>query len=641
MNKKVFKNKAFIFLCVLLLTSSIFTSFAVGQGSTLPSTRTGGYDYTDNRAPSQNPPGGLAASQVPLFIVFGFDDNSNVEGMQWITNLFKSKKNPTGTGNSATYDGTTAKITFYHPSSFMNTNPSLKQAWQLAFEAGNEVGSHTNTHPSGGSYSVSQWQSEMTISVDSLSKPYSQGLGVPLSQIIGFRSPYLEYNENMPTAAKNTGFWYDCSIEEGSEPDQDGTNFFWPYTLDGGSPGNAASVAAGEPGIKPIGKYPGLWELPVYNVIVPPDNKCAQYGVAAGFRTSMKNKRPSIFNESAGKITGFDWNLWDDFSMTKEQFVATLKYSLDQRLQGNRAPMTFGAHSNYYNVAFKQQAMQEFIDYALTKPEVRIVSARQMLDWLRNPVPLNGGTTITPSPTNTPTPTPEQPNGYKISGYICPDFSFTASAAPSIKSGFMIECAGQVVYSDKNGYFELNSLVKNEAGYSIVIKKANYLRRTVTGIKGNSQIGTPVEPLDVWAGDINGDGAINMSDIVELITAYNTSAGDTNYKEGYDFDKDLAVNMSDIVIIIKHFNQTSENYLHPANIITQPTQSTATPTPTVTPTPTEKPQTTPAVEAWKTGVNYVKGQMVTYQSSTYKCNLDHLSQDGWDPSSVPALWTKV
>ena len=38
---------------------------------------------------------------------------------------------------------------------------------------------------------------------------------------------------------KAAGFWYDCSIQEGTDLDQDGTNFFWPYTLDQGSPGHA------------------------------------------------------------------------------------------------------------------------------------------------------------------------------------------------------------------------------------------------------------------------------------------------------------------------------------------------------------------------------------------------------------------
>jgi hypothetical protein len=106
----------------------------------------------------------------------------------------------------------------------------------------------------------------------------------------------------------------------------------------------------------------------------------------------------SWFDVGSGKITGFDFNLWVSFKMTKAEFLATMKYSLDQRLKGNRAPFLFGAHTDYYSskytappnatVAERQAAIEEFIDYAISKPEVRVTSAKQVLDWIRNPEPL-------------------------------------------------------------------------------------------------------------------------------------------------------------------------------------------------------------------------------------------------------------
>ena len=77
---------------------------------------------------------------------------------------------------------------------------------------------------------------------------------------------------------------------------------------------------------------------------------------------------------------------------------ATLKYTLDLRLRGNRAPFAFGAHSDIYSskytaaegasVAERQQAMEELIRSALSKSEVRVVTVKQILDWIRNPVPI-------------------------------------------------------------------------------------------------------------------------------------------------------------------------------------------------------------------------------------------------------------
>jgi hypothetical protein len=106
----------------------------------------------------------------------------------------------------------------------------------------------------------------------------------------------------------------------------------------------------------------------------------------------------SWFDAESGKITGFDYNLWVTFSMTKAEFLATMKYSFDQRLLGNRAPFTFGAHTDYYSSKYnavpnatlqeRQEAIEEFLDYVRSKPMVRIVSAKQALDWIRNPAPL-------------------------------------------------------------------------------------------------------------------------------------------------------------------------------------------------------------------------------------------------------------
>ncbi|MBN1981852.1 MAG: hypothetical protein JW795_09985 [Chitinivibrionales bacterium] len=38
----------------------------------------------------------------------------------------------------------------------------------------------------------------------------------------------------------------------------------------------------------------------------------------------------------------------------------------------------------------RQRALAAFLDYALTKPEVRIVTVKQILDWARKPVGLDG-----------------------------------------------------------------------------------------------------------------------------------------------------------------------------------------------------------------------------------------------------------
>ena len=368
---------------------------------------------------SQRPPGFLKVSEVPQFISFGFDDNgfSGLEnsggtgGVKFIIDLFASRYNPSGLGNEKTYDGAQTHFSMYCVTGYIDNNGNenpvfVKRAWRKALLNGNEIGVHTHQHKHGIQSSVQEWESEIQTCIDWLTKPFdsqestdepdnTKGIGMNPSEIYGFRTPYLEYNDNAFQAIFSKGFLYDSSIEEGFQDDQDGTNFLWPYTLDMGSSGD--KISAEENQRKPVSAYPGLWEIPGYAVIVPPDNLCVKYGAKPGLRSKMK-KAQDYFDEESGKITGFDWNLWIMFGMTKAEFLATLKYTLDLRLKGNRCPLVFGTHSDIYSSKFqsvpnaaveeRQEALIEFIDYALSKPEVRIVSAKELLDWLRNPSPL-------------------------------------------------------------------------------------------------------------------------------------------------------------------------------------------------------------------------------------------------------------
>jgi hypothetical protein len=361
-------------------------------GGAIPPMGLGPWTGKDNVPPSSSPPGGLKPEQVPMFVSFGFDDNPYSEGMNWATGVFGALKNPPGKGNAATFDGTAVRATFYHSSTYT----AAAGSWKAAYNAGFETGDHTVHHYHGGTadmgmnFSEAGWTNEIKGCIDYLT---GGAVGMKRAEIWGFRTPFLQYNANVFPAVKALGFWYDCSIEEGHQEDQDGTNYLWPYTLDHGSPGNAT-----HPRLTPITSFPaGLWEMPAYRVIVPPDTDAAKYGVPVGLRAKLRTLRPNGVGIAQGKITGLDYNLWYDYNLNKAEFVATLKYTLDTRLRGNRAPMLFGMHSAIYtgqeatvnaSLAERKAAIVEFLNYALTHPEVRIVTTKAVLDWIRNPIPL-------------------------------------------------------------------------------------------------------------------------------------------------------------------------------------------------------------------------------------------------------------
>jgi peptidoglycan/xylan/chitin deacetylase (PgdA/CDA1 family) len=342
----------------------------------------------DKLAPSTSPPCGLMPAQVPMFVSIGWDDNGNAEGMNWAVDMLKARS---GTGS-------------FYMTSGQGGNRLVVEAWRNARANGHEIGNHTDGHFDGKAYTAADWERELTTCNTFLT---TTQFVVPKGDILGFRSPFLSYNDAMLATVQKLGFQYDCSIEEGLQPDADGTNYYWPYTLDNRSPGHTVLATRTGSTRMEIEPHPGLWELPVYAVIVPPDSECPKYGVPAGLRAKLAALQTWFAGgqgPTEGKITGFDYNLWvkadsGGFALSKAELVATLKYSLDLRLKGNRAPFLFGAHTGFYLNSWnsnapgaptadeRRAAIEEFLDYARSKPEVRITSARAVLEWMRNPRP--------------------------------------------------------------------------------------------------------------------------------------------------------------------------------------------------------------------------------------------------------------
>ncbi|MDP4180831.1 MAG: glycoside hydrolase family 9 protein [Bacillota bacterium] len=172
-----------------------------------------------------------------------------------------------------------------------------------------------------------------------------------------------------------------------------------------------------------------------------------------------------------------------------------------------------------------------------------------------------GGTSDTPAPTSTPIPSSA---GYKVSGYVAQDFPLTSSDS-MVKAGFNVDIAGVTAKTDSKGYFEVDNVPSGLAGYNLKISKAGYLLMDKSiSLNGNKQLSSDTSPILMWAGDIPKagvqDGAINMSDIIELAKGFNSMSGDAKYSSDYDFNMDNSINMNDVIIIAKHFNATSSNY---------------------------------------------------------------------------------
>ncbi|KMQ49972.1 chitin deacetylase [Chitinispirillum alkaliphilum] len=356
-----------------------------------------GYDLSDNVAPSRNPPHGLSPSEVPQFIVLGSDDQSSAEGMEWILDYIESRTNP---------DGSPVTMVFYSNSRNFS-DPQIVQQHLRAVSMGCEIGNHTANHialeldwtPGGDKVRKQMTLDDWRAEISECQEAIVEVLGLPVESVAGFRTPFLAYNDSTFTVLRELGFLYDCSIIEGTGTQRVG-RYYWPYTMNNGSPGHNASWYRQFFDIQ-VGSHPGLWVLPCYNFVIPSDDESQQYGIEPGLIAELDEMLGYATN---GKVTPLDYNLWASrnaggVELNKEQSLAVLKHTLDKMYNGNRTPMTLGMHtdfyiSNYWNPSDfvniqdymeRRAVIEEFIDYALQLEDVRFVTGIDVINFMRNP----------------------------------------------------------------------------------------------------------------------------------------------------------------------------------------------------------------------------------------------------------------
>jgi len=358
------------------------------------------------RAWSESPPVGLLPAEVPQFVAVTFDDNfisglgDTKGGMTWVTTMLRDKVNPAGNGTVGTFDGSKVRTTFFFTSLYIQTDEGNRTAWRTAVTDGHEAADHTVNHPNGTEFAADNWQTEIGNCRNDLSSP-DIGVGVMAADVIGFRSPYLAYNETLTPVLAQNAFHYDSSVSSCWQDTESATNCAWPYTLDSGSPdADVVKTKFARPTLSPAA---GVWEMPMTALVVPADDVAPQYGITVGLRDRIPPDMPlpSFYEKSSGKIAPLDITLFVDAGLTPAEVLGVLKYNLDLHLKGNRSPFVFVSHSHVYadnytaaahalDVTERQNAIEQFIIYALSKPEVRMRPLRDLEAWLDTPVPLTG-----------------------------------------------------------------------------------------------------------------------------------------------------------------------------------------------------------------------------------------------------------
>ncbi|MDJ1131895.1 hypothetical protein [Streptomyces iconiensis] len=225
-----------------------------------------------------------------------------------------------------------------------NIRATLKEVHK-AWLDGSEIGTHFNGHfcgPGGvGDWSVEQWKSEIRqarwfVENWKTTTGWKKAKPLPFNyarEMVGGRTPCLEGQTNLLSAARQMGFRYDSS-------------------------GNGKQVWPA--------KRNGLWDMPLQQVPMP-GRKFETLSMDYNF---LVNQSVTV-NGPAEKRPAY-----------KRQMRDGLLQGFKRAYTGNRAPLIIGNHFENWNGGVYMDAIEDVMKTVCTKKDVRCVSFRQLADWL-------------------------------------------------------------------------------------------------------------------------------------------------------------------------------------------------------------------------------------------------------------------
>ncbi|MEU6013917.1 hypothetical protein ABZ826_07550 [Streptomyces sp. NPDC047515] len=224
------------------------------------------------------------------------------------------------------------------------TLKNVRQAWL----DGHEIGTHFNGHFCGGSGSVAnwspaQWRSEIDQAVSFVTEWRTNTGWTDLDplpfdyrkELVGGRTPCLLGQDNLLPTASKLGWRYDASSPGGTQ--------VWPQ------------------------KRQGVWDLPLQGMPFPGHTfevLSMDYNILANQSQNSTKGMPSRYP---------GW---------REQAAKSYLAGFDRAYTTNRAPFYIGNHFEEWNGGIYMDAVEEALKKIAGKPDVRLVSFKQFVDWL-------------------------------------------------------------------------------------------------------------------------------------------------------------------------------------------------------------------------------------------------------------------
>lgn len=293
-------------------------------------------------------PGNLDPVDIPQIVVFGFDDAVNTQNIDIYNRLFPSTlKNPNGCPVSM--------------SLFVSHNFTDYSMVRSLYDRGMEIAAHSVTHRTPTLFWKTISKEDMLFEAGQSRRLISALAGIPLQNITGWRSPFLQLGGDMSfEVLTELGYQYDASILVSGTSGQASQQ--WPFSLDYGFHLRCQVPPC------PRNPVPGFWEIPVVPL------------------ADMNDRFPCTYLDSC-------------FSppMTKEETLDILLKNFVRNYNNNREPLYINLHSSFFFQAeYRLEAVEEFMETALTLCNTYFVSHQQLLEWVRRPTNIDDVMTFEP-----------------------------------------------------------------------------------------------------------------------------------------------------------------------------------------------------------------------------------------------------
>ncbi|MER5636415.1 hypothetical protein ABT095_05625 [Kitasatospora sp. NPDC002227] len=329
----------------------------IGDGSTSDTGAQPNQPKPEKLKPGERPPqfvvfswdgaGGTDDGQFPRFLKLAEQYKATMTF--FLSGIYALPKGKSSLYHPPKHSVGASDIPFLSDGAVKNTLKLISQAWL----AGHEIGTHFNGHfcssRSDGNgvnkWSPEDWQSEIDQAISFVTQ-WKTNTGFtdvdPLpfdykKELIGGRTPCLEGQKALlPTAAK-LGWKYDASSPGGLQ--------IWPQKVQDGK----------------------IWDFPLQGIPFP------------GHSFQVLSMDYNILaNQSAGTTKGDPGKYNDWRNQARDSYLA----GFDRAYTTNRAPFFVGNHFEQWNGGIYMDAVEQTLKTIAGKPEVRLVSFRQLVEWL-------------------------------------------------------------------------------------------------------------------------------------------------------------------------------------------------------------------------------------------------------------------